>query len=119
MVAMVSDVPAEVALARMGPTERHAVEEVRRRLRELLGDRLRDLRLFGSQARGDTHDESDIDVLVLVDHLDHDTWLAVFEVGDAIDVRLSLRTRDFEEYHSPASRATGLYKEMRVDSVRL
>lgn len=116
---MVSEVPADVALARMGPSERHAVEEFRRRVRELLGDRLRDLRLFGSQARGDTHNESDIDVLVLVNDLDEATQRAVFDVAWDVDARLSLMTRDFEQYHSPPSRASGIYKEMRVDSVRL
>lgn len=116
---MVSDITAELALARMGPTEREAVEEFRRRVRELLGDRLRDLRLFGSQARGDPHDESDIDVLVLVDDLDEVTHYSVFALGNEIDGRLSLFTKDFEKYHAPPSRATGIYKEMRVESVRL
>jgi uncharacterized protein len=38
-------------------------------LRRLFGERLRDVRLFGSYARGDANDDSDIDVLVLVDGL--------------------------------------------------
>ena len=39
------------------------------RLRPLFGERLRELRLFGSCARGDAHEDSDVDVLVLVDGL--------------------------------------------------
>jgi len=35
--------------------------------RVLFGDRLNDIRLFGSYARGDFNDDSDIDVMVIVD----------------------------------------------------
>jgi uncharacterized protein len=37
------------------------------RVREFLGDSLRDLRIFGSRARGEGHHESDLDVFVLID----------------------------------------------------
>jgi predicted nucleotidyltransferase len=35
----------------------------------VFGDRLREIRLFGSYARGDADEESDVDVLVVVDGL--------------------------------------------------
>jgi uncharacterized protein len=45
------------------------------RLHELLrvrfGTRLREVTLFGSHARGDAHEESDVDVLVVIDDLSH------------------------------------------------
>ena len=53
---------------------------------------------------------------VLVNDLDEATQRAVFDVAWDVDARLSLMTRDFEQYHSPPS---GIYKEMRVGSVRL
>jgi len=40
--------------------------ELRRRLEELYGERLERLVLFGSQARGDAEDGSDIDVLIVL-----------------------------------------------------
>jgi predicted nucleotidyltransferase len=46
------------------PLEAYAV-----RLRAIFGKRLREIRLFGSYARGEAHEDSDIDVLVLVDGL--------------------------------------------------
>lgn len=40
---------------------------LRTELEDLYGDRLVELVLYGSQARGDTHEESDVDVLVVLD----------------------------------------------------
>ena len=48
---------------------RPALAEYAGRLRALFGDRLSDVRLFGSFARGEAHEDSDVDVLVLVDGL--------------------------------------------------
>ncbi|MBM3332845.1 nucleotidyltransferase domain-containing protein [candidate division WOR-3 bacterium] len=45
---------------------RSVLNELRRRLKELYGDRLVKLVLFGSQARGDADSDSDIDVLVVL-----------------------------------------------------
>lgn len=43
------------------------LRDVRTALQALYGDRLVQLVLYGSQARGDTHDESDVDLLVVLD----------------------------------------------------
>ena len=51
------------------PSLRPALEAYAARLRPLFGERLRELRLFGSFARGDAHEDSDVDVLVLIDGL--------------------------------------------------
>src|SRR4051812_37672519 len=48
---------------------RPALEAYAARLHPIFGDRLRELRLFGSYARGEAHEDSDVDVLVLVDGL--------------------------------------------------
>lgn len=38
-------------------------------MRSALGPRVRDIRLFGSYARGEAHEDSDVDVLVVIDGL--------------------------------------------------
>lgn len=72
---------AEAALASARDLARRYAAEVRARL----GESLRSIRIFGSAARGDWGESSDIDVLVLVDSLAFaDTaWLArrAFELG--------------------------------------
>ncbi len=52
--------------------EEMAVKELRERLRALYGSRLRQTILYGSKARGDSEEGSDIDVLAVIDNLpDH------------------------------------------------
>lgn len=108
-----------MSLERLGPGQRRWVEEFRDRLRALLGDRLRDLRLFGSHARGEADEESDIDLLVLVDRLDETTWRSIIDMAHSISPWLSPLIEEFETYHAPRSRATGIYQEIRKESDRL
>lgn len=48
------------------PSVRAALREARRALHAMYGDRLVKLVLFGSHARGEAHDESDVDLLVVL-----------------------------------------------------
>ena len=91
----------------------------RDRLRALLGERLRDLRLFGSEARGEGSAESDIDLLVLVDGLDEEMRRAILDMAHVISPWLSPVIEGYERYHAPRSRATGIYRAIREESVRL
>ncbi len=49
--------------------ERDALREFCDAVRALFGPRIRELALFGSRARGEGNDESDLDVLVVIDGL--------------------------------------------------
>jgi len=64
---------------------RPALAEYARRLRAVFGDRLSELRLFGSFARGEADEDSDVDVLVLVNGLtDLEIGLAAGEVAPVV-----------------------------------
>jgi len=52
--------------AKMPLTLQHILSQLKQDLRNLYGDRLCSLTLFGSQARGDSQPESDIDVMVVL-----------------------------------------------------
>lgn len=116
---MVSSRTAEDVLTTLDPEERRWVEEFRDRIRAKLGPRVRDLRIFGSKVRGEGHEESDIDLLVLMDRYDGDIGRQIVEMAHEISPWLAPMVRDFDRYHAPASRATGIYEEIRRESVRL
>lgn len=59
------------------------LSELKTRLSSLLGDRLERIVLYGSRARGDYDDNSDIDVAVIVKDLDRKLKLRILdEVAD-------------------------------------
>jgi predicted nucleotidyltransferase len=118
-LAAVTGRSADEALARLSPADRRWTEAFRDEVRGRFGPRLRDLRLFGSKTRGDDHDESDIDVLVLIDGATDTDFRIVHEIAAGINPSLMPVVADFERYHSPRSRASGFYEELRLESVRL
>jgi predicted nucleotidyltransferase len=63
----------------------HAIAAaVAEELRELYGERLKQVLLFGSWARGDAHPESDIDLLVVLDRIEsrREEWARMDEILD-------------------------------------
>jgi predicted nucleotidyltransferase len=85
---------------------RLAVEEFVSRLRQALSSNMLDVRLFGSEARGEATSESDIDVLVVVQP---DTDRVQFEdriIDIAFDVNL-----DFGVYISPRVVTPGILND--------
>lgn len=64
-----------------------SVVALRRRLEARFGQRLVMVKLFGSYARGEAHEESDVDVLVLIEGLTHREKIAV--IGEATEVSLA------------------------------
>ena len=71
------------------PNRTRATEEFVRRLRRDLPEHIVDLRLFGSEARGQAMPESDIDVLVVVQPDDQRVALETRVVDIAFDVNLA------------------------------
>jgi predicted nucleotidyltransferase len=65
---------------------RAAIATYAKRLSSRFGNRLRFVRLFGSWARSEAGEDSDVDVAVVVDGLTCDEWRDA--VSDAVDVEL-------------------------------
>lgn len=57
------------------------VAQLRESVAALLPDRLVDVRLFGSYARGQAHEDSDIDVFVVLRDLSHREWRQIMDVA--------------------------------------
>jgi Uncharacterised protein family (UPF0158)/Nucleotidyltransferase domain len=94
-----------------GPFDPHEIaRNVARELRQLYGDRLRSVLLFGSWARGDAHPESDIDLLVVLDRVDSlwdehrrmdpVLWRHSFD-NDTVVTALPVTQRDAEARNTP------------------
>ena len=62
---------------RVSPLHARALEELASRLRHRFGAAVVDLRLFGSVARGESHEDSDVDVAVVLADVDWKTRCAV------------------------------------------
>ncbi|MBL7163771.1 MAG: nucleotidyltransferase domain-containing protein [Anaerolineales bacterium] len=65
--------------ALLQPNEQAAINSFLKRLQNEHGDRVFDSVLFGSKARGDSQPESDIDILLIVDHED---WRFRHQISD-------------------------------------
>ncbi len=89
-----------------------SVRELQRRLSIRLADRLVRVRLFGSRARGDAHEDSDVDVLILVRSLSHAEKVDAIGIG----AEVSLETGDTLSLLPMTPEA---YEELRRLEVRL
>jgi uncharacterized protein len=69
---------------------RPALEAYADRLRARFGGRFREMRLFGSYARGEATEHSDVDVLVIVDRLTEPERLAVVDDATAVMLETAL-----------------------------
>lgn len=85
---------------------RQLLEELKTGLQATYGPRLKGFYLFGSYARGEQEEGSDVDVLVVLDHFDH--YFAEVERSGQLASELSLKydasvsrvfTREFEWLH--------------------
>jgi predicted nucleotidyltransferase len=103
-----------VVTARLSPTIHAALRTFRASLDARFGARLREVVLFGSRARGEAHEESDVDVLVVVDDLDEHERIEVFDLaydaGSAGDDYLSI---------APLPYSTSQATELRARERRL
>ena len=70
----------------MNASVRPALEEARRRLDEMYGERLARMVLYGSHARDDAREDSDVDVLVIL----RDDFDVFVELKLLVDIKLEL-----------------------------
>lgn len=66
----------------INPAIEPIVREFKAALQVLYGERLRDVVLFGSYARGDYDEESDIDLMVLLNDETINTYAELFRLSD-------------------------------------
>lgn len=119
--ALVSPRPAALPSA-----VRAALQRFKDLLTHRFGDRLRELTLFGSHARGEAHDESDVDVLVVVEGLTESERSEVMELAydaDAADREawVGLSPLPYSEVQAAdlRSRERLLFRDIDREGIRL
>ena len=98
------------------------VAEFARELRRRYGDAVREVRLFGSVVRGEAHEESDVDVAVVLDHADFDTRRKVIDLATDVgllahNVLLSPTVFDRETYERWRAQERPLVKDIERDGI--
>jgi predicted nucleotidyltransferase len=81
-------------------------------VRERLGSRVREVVLFGSRARGDARDDSDCDVVVVVDHRSEEVREAILDIEvdllDRFGTLVTCLLRDEREWEASRKMPIGL-----------
>ncbi|TYO94782.1 nucleotidyltransferase domain-containing protein [Desulfallas thermosapovorans] len=67
-------------------TEKKALNEFSSLIKDVLKDNLFDIKLFGSKSTGKFHDESDIDVLIVVKQRNEETMNSISDI--LLDIEL-------------------------------
>jgi predicted nucleotidyltransferase len=100
-----------------------ALDELSARVRERFADRVRQLQLFGSWARGEATEDSDVDVLVVIDDLSSDELYDVVALGAEIATRRNVLLRPLamssSEFDTLRDGDRLLYREIARDGVPL
>jgi hypothetical protein len=87
----------------------------------VLGPNLLELRLYGAKARGESSDDAELEVVVLVvrssGEVEDQVVRTAFDVDLAHDVHISPRVLTPEKLTDPAWRMTGFIREIERDGI--
>lgn len=107
------------------PAVTAALSRFREAINALFGPRLREVVLFGSYARGEAHDESDVDVLVVADGLTEgerrEVMDAAYDAGAVADEWVSISPLPYSSAQAAdlRQRERRLLRDVDADGVPL
>ena len=105
------------------PTERHALQRFKTVLESLLAGSLISLRLFGSRAREEETEESDLDVLIVLREKNRALCRRIvaeaLEIDLAYDINLAPTILSVEEYQQNRDYHTPVYRNVERESLPL
>ncbi len=103
--------------------EKEALYEFTSRIKSVLDTNLFDLKLFGSKTTGKFHEESDIDVLIVVNHRDDKVLDIVSEILLDIDLKYAANISPIvltaAEFAKNQQAQTMFYNEIARDGITL
>jgi predicted nucleotidyltransferase len=107
------------------PVVAAALDRFTRSVRERFGDRVSEIVLFGSYARGEANEESDVDVLVSIDGLSERELSEVLDLATAVKqttdpwVGLSPLVLSTEQAREMRARGRLLWRDIAAQGVAL
>jgi uncharacterized protein len=72
------------------PKEKLALQEYLQRLRQEYGREVLSIKLYGSKARGDHHEDSDLDLLVRVGQDNRQAYAKMYQIASDIELKYDL-----------------------------
>ncbi len=103
----------------------HSVKRFAEALRERFGERVFEILLFGSRARGEAHEDSDVDILVVIDELSEFERLAILDLAYATDAAapqwMGLSPLVYSSAQAASMRSGGrrLFRDIDSQGIRL
>jgi predicted nucleotidyltransferase len=107
------------------PTVSEALARFKQALGARFGARLREVVLFGSVARSEAHEESDVDVLVVIDELDERERMEVVDLAYGVDLAMDeevgLAPLPYSSAQAAKMRSGGrrLFRDIDTQGIRL
>lgn len=77
-------------LRHLTPKEKLALQEYLLRLRQVYGSEVLSIKLYGSKARGDHHEDSDLDLLVRVGQDNRQAYANMYLIASDIELKYDL-----------------------------
>jgi uncharacterized protein len=109
--------------SRLSAAERAALRAFMISARSVLGADLRDARLFGSRARGEGHEHSDVDIALIVAAggraRRHELYDLAFDVGLAHGVELAPLVLEEEQFRELQRRERRIAQEIVAEGIPL
>jgi hypothetical protein len=103
--------------------ELNVLGSIRSSLQNLLKERPFRVILFGSKARGDWDSDSDLDLAIIVDHLDRDLKHAIFDAIADVELEYLFPVSSFvlstEEFNRLRSRERRIALDIEQDGIPL
>ncbi|MBI2343793.1 MAG: nucleotidyltransferase domain-containing protein [Deltaproteobacteria bacterium] len=110
-------------MAMLTPQEENAIRSFQDALKGICGAWGWEVRLFGSRARGHGGEDSDLDLLVLLDHYEEATklriWDAAYHVFSTTDILLSPLVIARERFEQLKRRERLVAQDIEREGIRL
>ena len=123
MVRALSNVKTAEKLSFLTTEERAAVLEFTRTVRKKFGPAVKEIILFGSKVRGNSHKESDIDILIVLTSLSWEIKKSISELAAETNLKynvlISTIRYDKSRWDNPVIKASPFGRTVREEGICL